>query len=216
MVKNLATDEKISTVVQFIADRWRLADKTILRNTFPLLAEGRPVTVERIAASTGSHAAAIEQELGHGRVGRDTEGRVTELFGLQLDPTFHRVEVGGIVLFTCCALVSHMVPYLTGKGAEVESVDPVSRQLVRLTITKNGVESVNPTSSVAALVVVDPESAKADARSNFCEHVHHFASRESAHQFGGKIKRRFTVEIEQLHAIAKELFCEIWAQPSGA
>ena len=43
-MKNLTTDEKISTVVQFIADRWRLADKTILRNTFSLLAEGSPVT----------------------------------------------------------------------------------------------------------------------------------------------------------------------------
>ena len=81
----------------------------------------------------------VEEALESGRAGRDREGRVVELSGLMLGPTKHWVEVGGKALFSCCALLAQLVPALIKRSVRVESVDPVSRRLVVLDITPEGV-----------------------------------------------------------------------------
>ena len=102
----------IETMIDYLAARWTGADKALLRQVFPLLAEGQPVAVERIAERTGAATDRIEQALLCARAGRDATGRVVELSGLMLSPTLHRLEVGGVALFCCCALLAHLAPLL--------------------------------------------------------------------------------------------------------
>jgi hypothetical protein len=68
-------------------------------------------------------------------------------------PTVHRVEVGDVALFSCCALLAQLVPALIERQVRVESVDPVSRRIVRLVISTSGVTEVEPVGAVGSLVM---------------------------------------------------------------
>jgi hypothetical protein len=202
--------KEISETVEHIAARWTKPDKRILRRVFPLLAEGQPVPVTRIVQAMDSESSVVERALELGRAGRDEKGRVTELFGIQLTPTMHRIEVDGIALFSCCAVTAHLVPDLTQRPAIVESVDPVSRQVVRLTVTTEGVQSVEPGDAVGTLVRTDLRGVMENVGVTFCRHVCHFASSESADEFVARDSKRYILEIGEFRDVARELYTAIW------
>jgi hypothetical protein len=202
----------VSETIGHLAARWAGADKRILRQVFPLLAEGRPVPVTRISEATGSTAPAVEAALNLGRAGRDVEGRVVELSGLMLSPTMHRVMIGDAALFSCCALLAELVPALIGRPVTVESIDPVSRRLVRLDITPEGVARVRPEEAVGSFVRPEAGAMAADVGANFCRHVHHFASFDSAKAFVAADDRRFAVTIGELYEAAQMLHREAWEE----
>jgi alkylmercury lyase len=200
----------ISSTIAHLAARWGRADKTILRAVFPLLAEGKPVPVERITEAAGAAPSRVESALELGRAERDAKGRVVELSGLMLSPTMHRVEIGDIALFSCCALLAQLVPLLMGRPVRVESVDPVSRRLVMLDIAPEGVIAVEPQEAVGSFIVTEPGGVAHDVGSNFCRHVHHFASPDSAIAFTADDRRRYTLEIDRLHEAARMLYRAAW------
>jgi len=197
--------------VSHLAARWAKADKRILRSVFPLLAEGQPVAPARIAEVTKSDLDAVESALKQGRAGRDREGRVVELSGLTLSPTMQRIEVGPVVLFSCCALLAHMVPLLLGREVTVESIDPVSRRIVRLELGAHEVIATAPDEAVATLAVTDPDAVLQDAGENFCRHTRHFAAAESAGDFVKANPCRYAVSVAEIHRAAKRLYQTAWA-----
>lgn len=203
-----------SNTVNHLAARWEEADKTILRKIFPLLAEGRPVPLARIGEVSGRDREAIEAALKNGRAGRDQQDRVVELSGLQLSPTVHRIEIGQVALFACCALFSHVVPLLLKQEVKVESIDPVSRRVVRLNIAAQGVNQASPRKAMGALVVTEPDAVMRDAGKNFCRHVRHFASPESAAEFTQACPGRYAVSLGELHWAARKLYEVVWSDPT--
>ena len=201
----------VSDTVAHLAARWSHADKRILRAVFPLLAEGKPVPVTRIAEAIGALPSRVESALELGRAERDSEGRVVELSGLTLSPTMHRVEIDDIVLFSCCALLAQLVPLILGRPIRVESVDPVSRHLVRLDVVPEGVTAVMPATAVGSFVVTQPRGVAQDVGANFCSQVLFFASPDSASVFVEADPRRYTLGIDELHEAARMLYQEAWA-----
>lgn len=201
----------VSETIGHLAARWAKADKRILRQVFPLLVEGRPVPVTRISEVTGSTPSMVEAALELGRAERDMEGRVIELSGLMLSPTMHRVVIGNVGLFSCCALLAELVPALIGQPVTVESIDPVSRRIVRLVITPEGVAAVEPEGAVGSFVLTEAGGVMADVGANFCRHVHHFASDDSANTFVGADHRRYALAIGELYEAAQMLYQEAWA-----
>ena len=204
--------EAVAQTVRHLAARWAKADKQILRQVFPLLAEGRPVPVRRISEATRVAPSVVEAALDSGRAERDEEGRVVELSGLMLSPTLHRVMIGDVALFSCCALLAELVPAFIERPVSVESVDPVSRHVVKLVITPKGVAEVKPEEAVGSFVVTEARSMAVNVNAAFCRHVHHFASYESAKAFVGLDHRRYAIAIGDLYDAAQMLYREAWAQ----
>jgi hypothetical protein len=201
----------VSETVGQLAARWAQADKQILRKVFPLLSVGRPVPVSLIAEATDREPAIVEAALEAGRAGRDKEGRVVELSGLMLSPTIHRVQIDDVALFSCCALLAQLVPQLVDRAVTVESIDPVSRRIVRLTITPQRLAAVEPAGAVASFVSTEPGALQGDVGALFCCHVRHFASAESAGAFVAADRRRYLLSIDDLQAAAQMLYREAWA-----
>lgn len=197
--------------IKHLADRWAGADRQLLRQVFPLLAEGQPVEIDRIAERTGTSITLVENALVEGRAGRDAAGRVVDLSGLMLSPTMHRVEIDGVALFSCCALLSHLTPFLLDRAVRLESVDPMSRGVIRFELNPTTVESVTPAGAVGSFVETDKPGLAADVGAAFCSHVHHFTHRESATVYAAYDARRYVVEIEELRAAAEELYSMAWA-----
>lgn len=201
----------VADTIGHLAARWAHADKRVLRHAFPLLAGGKPVPVERIAEAAGSTASSVQAALELGRAGRDDEGRVVELAGLMLAPTMHRVAIGDIALFSCCALLAQLAPSLIGQPVRVESVDPVTRRLVRLSVGPEGVGVAEPRAAVASFIETEPSGVARDVEASFCRHVHHFASPDSAREFVEVDPRRYLLRIEELNQAAQLLYQEAWA-----
>lgn len=202
--------DSFDDVIKHLVSRWQNADKMILRQLFPLLAEGKPVHPNRLAELTGKDMVSIEQALINGRTSRDEEGNVTELFGIMQMPARHRIQIGQVCLFSCCALVAQMVPILLGIPTRIESVDPISNRLVTLDISPDGIQSVEPLCSVGTLVITKQEEVLTDVRSAFCTHVHHFPDAVSAQEFVANDSRRYLVTIQQFNEASHRLCTAIW------
>jgi alkylmercury lyase len=189
--------------IRCLAERWSGA--VLLLPAFPLLARGEPLTVDQIANAAGVNDHAVEEALRKARCAFNESGCLIDLFGMMLTPSYHRLEIDGKVVFSCCALWSHVIPKLVDRVVQIESVDPQSRELVRLEIAPGKVQSVHPVTALATMAVADAASIEQDVGSAFCRHVRHFASSDSARKFAAESPSCRVVEVDELHEIAAHL-----------
>lgn len=193
--------------IHLLAERWK--DAGILLPAFPLLARGEPITVEAMSQVSGRSNQAVERALERGRCERDAHGRVSDLFGLTLSPTMHRLEIDRKILFSCCALWAHVIPRFVESLVEVESVDPRTRELVRLKIGPEGVVSVGPETAVATLARASRAEIDSDIGEAFCGQVNHFGSEASAREFVGQNPLALVVTLNDVQTAAEQMIGEI-------
>lgn len=147
---------------------------TLLRE----LALGQPVTVERLAKSlnwTTDEAMLVLEKLPCGTIEYDGQGRLIG-YGVTLRETPHAFVVNDQPLYTWCALDALMFPTVIDERAQVQSRCPHTNKPVTLTVTPQGVLSLQPEDAVLSLVSV---AAEGDIRSAFCCDVFFFASRQA-------------------------------------
>lgn len=195
--------------IDLLADRW--GDAGPLLQGFPLLARGKPLAIEEIAEAAGINVKGVERAVDAARCERDAEGRLIDLYGLTLTPTPHRLEIDKKILFSCCALWAHVVPKLVKATVQVESIDPIRREVVRLSVSPAGVESVDPAESAATLAAATEEAIAANVYEAFCFQVRHFISRESADEFSRALPSCHSVDLSEIQEAADLLHDAIWS-----
>ena len=201
-------DRSSSATIQHLAVAWREAK--VLLPLFPLMAKGEPLEIDRASQATGVPAAEIERAAVAGRCERDSEGRLVDLYGMSLAPTLHRIEVDSKIVYSCCALWAHVIPKLIDQRIEVQSVDPIRRELIRLSIDPTGVEAVEPVGATATMVVSNEEEVSDEVRASFCHQVRHFVSPESAREFAEGSSTREVFNLAELQDEADNLYRAIW------
>ncbi len=143
-----------------------------------LLAEGRPVPLDRLAGASGWPVEQVRRALStHPSVEWDDQGRLVG-FGLTLRPTPHKFTFEGRSIYGWCATDALMFPVLLNKAGIVESVCPATRTSIRVEVTPDGVRSVDPAEAVVS--EVRPNRAVADVRAEMCHLGHFFSSRDAA------------------------------------
>lgn len=152
----------------------------LLRPLLTLLAAGEPVTVDQLIAAADRTAAEVRQALATmSDIEYDTDGRIIG-YGLTFNPTPHRYESGGRTFYTWCALDTLAFPAILGRTARVTSPCRATGEPVRLTVTPEGITSVEPATAVVSLVTPD---APTSIRSAFCNQSHFFAGPEAAKEW---------------------------------
>nr|WP_302170152.1 organomercurial lyase MerB [Streptomyces sp. TBY4] len=158
-------------------DRGTLIGGPLWAHLLRLLATGRPVGADELAAATGRTEAEVREAL---TAMPDTEydenGRIVGS-GLTQRPTPHRFETGGRQLYTWCALDTLAFPTLLGTTAHVESPCRATGAPIRLTVTPDGVTDLDPAEAVVSIVTPDDMTS---VRTAFCNEVHFFASAGAA------------------------------------
>jgi alkylmercury lyase len=143
----------------------------------PILAEGRPATVEELAAAAGrsrdEFAAALRAQR---NVEWDTGGRVVGM-GMTLSPTPHTVEVDGHLLYAWCAPAALGIMPAFGLPVRVSSPCHATGQTVTVTARPDGVQDVRPPEAVVSGVVTGDAD---DVRGSMCSLAHFFVSRDAA------------------------------------
>ena len=145
---------------------------------YRLLARGAPVDPAEVAAAAGLTRERTDELLAGWpgvffEEGRE-EGRITGFWGLTCLPiSSHLIKIGGRTLHTWCAWDTLFIPAILGVTAEVETTCPVTGEVIRLTVSPEGVERLAPEGAVMSMLE-PPEDIMEDIVSKFCHHVFFF------------------------------------------
>ncbi len=175
----------MDTLPQFQEDAKRLAVELSRQ-----LARGEPVQPESLAAALGVPTSEIrtllEDEQLRGWVFNDDEHRIVGFRGLAIPEMPHKFEVQSRTLYTWCALDSLFIPEIIGKDARVESRDPQTGTVIRLTVTPDGIEAPEPATTVVSVLVGDTDVLQqnpAKIMGTFCHHIFFFSSVEEGQRW---------------------------------
>lgn len=166
-----------------------------------LLREGKPVAPDRIAASLHLTQKEVADLIKGAE--RDEDGNVVS-FGLSIVPTPHSYKIDGRQLYVWCAADAISFPLLHKRTAVIESPDPISGEKIRLTSTPEGVQDVDPSTTVVSWVpgTAGPE----DVRRKFCDLTHFFTSKATASEYVARHPGLVIVPIEQVFQIGQRMW----------
>ena len=114
----------------------------------------------------------------------DNRGNIDSYWGLTTRKTKHRFKIGNITLYNWCSWDSLFIPRLIDKSAQIESADPLSGDIIRLTISpKSGIVEIEPEDSVVSFIIPNTEDMRENVIQNLCSFIHFFTSITSAKEW---------------------------------
>ncbi len=172
---------------------------------YRLLAEGQPVSTEKLAQTLNISKASVSNILRKWiGVYYDDEGRIVGYWGMALSPMSHRFEVNGKTLYTWCAWDSLFIPEIIKKTARVESICPVTRDQIQLTVTPERVEEIGPASAVMSFVTPQACKIRENVILNFCHYVHFFSSAEAGYKWISENEGTLILSIDEAHYLGRK------------
>ncbi len=187
--------------------------KRLAAELYRQLARGEPVRLgslgEALDIPIEKITALLEDEQLKGWVFYDDEGRVIGFRGLAIQEMPHRFEVAGRTLYTWCALDSLFIPEMLGTSAKVESRDPHTGAVIKLTVSPDGVDSAEPATAVMSILIADPEVVKTKptkVMASFCHHIFFLESPETGAEWAAQHgEGTFLVTLDEGFALGKRL-----------
>jgi alkylmercury lyase len=155
----------------------RRTDQEFALHLFRLLARGRPVRREELAASLNRSSAEVWETVKSWPrlIQLDEERRIVSFGGLTLEPTRHTMSIDGNTLYAWCAWDTLFIPEILSKTVDVASTCPQTGQLISLTVSPTRVRADKP-GIVLSLPNPGLAAMEANARASFCEYVFFFES----------------------------------------
>ena len=144
-----------------------------------LLAEGKPVSPEQLAASSHRPLKEIQTLLHAADVRVDHEGNILAL-ALSLVPAAHQFHLGEQALYTWCALDTLAFPALLGRTARMISSCPVTGREIRLTVTPETILDLSPASAVVSVRLPGEDTDLCCVQEDLCNAGHFFVSHDVA------------------------------------
>jgi len=177
-----------------------------------LLAEGNPVSVGQIAATLHLSHDDVTSALGRLRnIEFDRDGNIVGA-GITLNPTRHRFQVNGRMLFTWCAMDTLIFPMILNQTADVVSTCPATGFTIWLTVTPGGVEYLEPADAVVSLPRLSETCC--DVRADFYNQVHFFSSSDAASAWLSERPGATLLSIEEAWRIGGALAGSVFRSPS--
>ncbi len=185
------------------------------------LAKGDPVPRDRASELLGLPREEIDQlfssiEAGGGQL--NDQGDFIGMI-LTLEPTRHRIAVNGNDMYAWCSLDTILLPGILETKGEIESADPVTGEMIRLTVTADQVVEVEPPDAVTSIFVPGKTATETDdgelvvgADSEVCTSMLFYASRENAEQALENYPNIAIFTIEEAFSLARET----WTEPTRA
>ena len=181
------------------------------------LAKGAPLSAEQFADAleipTDGAREILNIDPFRSLVYLDEQGRISGFGGLATAPMHHKLKVDGRELWTWCAWDSLFIPEILGTTALVESQDPSTGEVVRLTVTERGVESVQPEGTVVSFLLPNADDFKTSASNvmaNFCHFVFFFASRKSGEEWAADHAGTFLYSLDEASELARRLNAKVF------
>ena len=180
---------------------------------YRLLAQGEPVSPTRLAGAVGLSETYIRDILARWPgVYHDDSGSVIGFWGLALREMPHRFTVERRTLYTWCAWDSLFIPGIIGKTAHVESADPLTKELVTLSVGPDVIHTASPAGIVVSFL--SPERPfDADVITSFCHFVHFFDSAESGARWTATHEGTFLLSLEEAFTLGQMTNARNFSRP---
>lgn len=187
---------------------------------YRLLAEGRPVAHEALAARVGLPLAQVNAVLDAWfGVYYNAAAEIIGYWGLALQKMSHRLRINGRKLYAWCAWDTLFLPHILGTAAEVESNCPVSGETIRLTVAPGGIQAVDPRDTMVSFITPEQAKVKENIVLNFCHYVHFFRSAEASEAWRSKHLGTRLLTVDEAWALGREKnafqYGEIWGSLSA-
>lgn len=169
-----------------------------------LLAEGQPVSAERLAAKLNLPVALVNSIFDQKRASAGEWNDEGHLIGsaLTLVPTQHSIRVKSQELYAWCAFDTLILPVLIGESVQVVSPDPITGELIHLTITPSGIKESVPKTT---LISIDLSGSQITGPQSLgCKRMHFFSSNETAVQWQKKQEGTTIMTLDEAFQIVKE------------
>ena len=157
----------------------------IASQIYRLLSEGNPVSIADLSNSLRMDQKIVKSITDKwSGIYYDDDSRIIGYWGLAIDKMGHRFNVDDKNLYTWCAWDALFIPQIIGKTAAVESRDPVTKEMVKLTVTPtDGITKIEPSQAVISFMIPDTDKVRSDVIKSFCHYVHFFESSVSAEEW---------------------------------
>ncbi len=181
-------------------------EQQIAAQTYRTLSKGIPVSIADLSASLGLETEYIKSITDEwAGIYYDDEKRIIGYWGLALTKMGHRFIVDGRTLYTWCAWDTLFIPQIIGKTVEVESRDPLTKEIVKLKVTPtDGISKIEPSEAVISFMIPDADKVRSDVIKSFCHYIHFFESSISAEEWisqSDKKNELFILPIEEAYSI---------------
>lgn len=199
-----------------IPPRFEPSESRLLIQALRLIADGLPVSPQKIEQISSnikipySGAKVLLNRFSE----HDDEGNIVGLLGLSQKSHPHRFEVKGHSFTTWCAWDSLFLPALLKNTARVESFCPATKMKIKLTITPEKVERVEPNSTVISMALPEKTTRASgvveEIWSNFCCLVHFISSTEVAAEWiSGQDQNLKILSVEEGYRLGQLAFEEL-------
>lgn len=170
---------------------------------YRMLGEGAPVAITRLAAALRMPEETIRTTLDCCAVFYDRTGAVVGFGGLtvvEMPP--HTLIVNGRRLYTWCAWDSLFIPGILGKTAHLESLCPVTRSPVSMTVTPAGVRDLAPPTAVVSFLTPNRRFDQ-NVIDSFCHFVHFFQTPQAGEEWTSRHPGTFLLSVEEAFALGQ-------------
>jgi len=176
------------------------------------LAKGTPVHRDQLASALGIPSREVNEALDSDALSsltfHDDRNAIVGFGGLAVVEMAHKLIVNGHQCYTWCAWDALFIPGLLDITADVESICPETRSIVRLRVAQHGVEAVEPTETVVSFLLPDAlriEQTAAEAIKSFCHFVYFLASHEAGRTWTERHDGTFVLSLDDAFALARML-----------
>ncbi len=202
----LNLDELAASIVRCFP-RLNLLEQRLSLDLYRPLAEGPPVPRTALAERLGVPVETVNGILDSWPgVFSDAERRIVGYWGLSIPAVYsspHTLRMNGRRLSAWCAWDTLFLPQLVDQTAEIESTSPGKTGIVRLTITPQQVERVQPAGAQMSVLVPDAQEMQKNVVTSFCHFVHFFPSRQAAESWTAKHPGTFLLSAHEAHVLAR-------------
>lgn len=173
------------------------------------VARGEPVGIAQFAQALDASVQTAEALTRDSALSRfvytDTSGKIQGFVGLSVTPTHHQTTINKRKLWAWCAPDTLEHPELLGETAEIESRDPETGQMVRLTVSPDRIETAEPAGIVVSMSRPKRWDLTAADRiiTSACHFHFFFASRDSGERWVAKHPETFLLSLDEMFAFMK-------------
>ena len=171
-----------------------------------LLALGQPLARQDVANSLQMPLKTINAMLNRWwGIHYDQHNRIAAYWGLSIEPTQHRFEVEGRILYTWCAWDTLFLPEILQRSVRITSQCAFTSTNIHLELNPNGVLKVQPPRTMISFVSPEMTKVKQDIVNHFCHFVHFFESTDAGLAWTRKHPRTFLLSVDKAYTLGRKI-----------
>ncbi len=204
-IENLTLDDFVEALRPAFP-RFNPVEQNVSIQIHRLLAQGRPLERQNIADHLQMPLNHINEMLNRWwGIHYDQQNRIIAYWGLSIRPTQHRFEVNGQTMYAWCAWDTLFLPEILKASARVESSCATTRSRIRLTLSPDRVDHVQPKNAVISFMTPDAARVKENVVAHFCHSVHFFKSEDAGRVWTNQHPGTFLLTIGEAHTLGRKI-----------